>query len=77
MGSDRFYREERPARRVKAPDFWIDIHPVTNAQFEAFVAATGYLTVSERHPDPALYPDAVAPDPSAVGQGFPPPDPFG
>jgi formylglycine-generating enzyme required for sulfatase activity len=58
MGSDVFYREERPARRVTAPDFWMDAHPVTNAQFQAFVAATGYRTLAERQPDPALYPDA-------------------
>lgn len=58
MGSDRFYREERPARRATAPAFWIDVHPVTNAQFAAFIDATGYLTTAERQPDPALYPDA-------------------
>jgi formylglycine-generating enzyme required for sulfatase activity len=58
MGSNVFYREERPARRATAPDFWIDTHPVTNAQFAAFVEATGYQTISERQPDPALYPDA-------------------
>jgi formylglycine-generating enzyme required for sulfatase activity len=58
MGSDLFYREERPARRASAPDFWIDVHPVTNAQFAAFVDATGYLTTAERQPDPALYPEA-------------------
>jgi sulfatase modifying factor 1 len=58
MGSDAFYPEERPARRTRAPDFWIDAHPVTNAQFAAFVAATGYLSTAERAPDPARYPDA-------------------
>jgi sulfatase modifying factor 1 len=66
MGSDVFYREERPARRATAPEFWIDVHPVTNAQFKAFVDATGYLTVSERQPDPALYPDA---DPALLCPG--------
>lgn len=58
MGSDKFYREERPVRPASVDGFWIDPHPVTNAQFEAFVDATGYVTVSERAPDPALYPDA-------------------
>jgi formylglycine-generating enzyme required for sulfatase activity len=66
MGSDAFYREERPARRVIAPDFWIDAHPVTNAQFAAFVDATGYVTLAERQPDPALYPDA---DPALLCPG--------
>jgi sulfatase modifying factor 1 len=58
MGSDKFYREERPVRPASVDGFWIDTHPVTNAQFQMFVDATGYLTLSERAPDPALYPDA-------------------
>ena len=60
MGSDVFYREERPARRATASSFWIDAHPVTNAQVAAFVDATGYRTLAEQQPDPALYPDADA-----------------
>jgi len=32
---------------------------VTNAEFVAFVAATGYVTLAERPFDPALYPDAL------------------
>src|SRR3546814_2907824 len=47
MGSDRFYPEERPLRRVKVDGFWIDETPVTNAAFAEFVAATGYR--SEEH----------------------------
>jgi formylglycine-generating enzyme required for sulfatase activity len=66
MGSEKFYREERPVRRASVSGFWIDPHPVTNAQFRTFVEATGYLTVSERAPDPALYPDA---DPSLLVPG--------
>ncbi|AJA07327.1 hypothetical protein SKP52_01950 [Sphingopyxis fribergensis] len=58
MGSDRFYAEERPARRVKVDSFWIDETPVTNAAFAAFVAATGYRTLAELPPDPKLYPGA-------------------
>jgi sulfatase modifying factor 1 len=58
MGSNAFYREERPVRRESVQGFWIDAHPVTNAQFRQFVAATGYVTVCERPPDPAMYPDA-------------------
>jgi sulfatase modifying factor 1 len=57
MGSDRFYPEEAPAHRVGVDGFWIDVHPVTNAQFAHFVAATGYVTVAERPLDPAAYPD--------------------
>jgi formylglycine-generating enzyme required for sulfatase activity len=59
MGSDKFYREERPVRPARVDGFWIDPHPVTNAQFRAFVEATGYVTTSERAPDPALYPHAA------------------
>ena len=55
MGSDRFYNEERPARRVRVDDFWIDEVPVTNAAFARFVADTGYVTLAELPPDPALY----------------------
>jgi sulfatase modifying factor 1 len=56
MGSDRFYPEEAPARRVRVDPFWIDAAPVTNQAFAAFVAATGYVTVAEQAPDPKLYP---------------------
>lgn len=56
MGSDRFYPEERPVRRVRVDGFHIDAHPVTNAQFSAFVAATGYRTLAEIAPDPKDYP---------------------
>lgn len=56
MGSDRFYPEERPRRRVRVDAFWIDEAPVTNRQFAEFVAATGYRTFAEIAPDPADYP---------------------
>ena len=53
MGSDRFYPEERPRRRVSVAGFWIDETPVTNRDFAAFVAATGYRTFAEVAPNPA------------------------
>ncbi|MBD0319671.1 MAG: SUMF1/EgtB/PvdO family nonheme iron enzyme [Gemmatimonadetes bacterium] len=56
MGSDTFYPEERPARRVAVDGFLIDASPVTNGDFRAFVSATGYRTLAERSPDPAAYP---------------------
>ena len=56
MGSVRFYPEEAPLTRVRVEGFWIDETPVTNAQFAAFVAATGYVTVAEIAPDPKDYP---------------------
>ena len=60
MGSERFYPEEAPTRRVRVEPFWIDETPVTNAQFAAFAAATGHTTVAETAPDPADYPGMPA-----------------
>ena len=57
VGSERFYPEEAPVRQVSIAPFEIDLAPVTNAEFQQFVDATGYRTVSERPPDPTLYPD--------------------
>lgn len=56
MGSERFYPEEAPSRRVAVDGFWIDTTPVTNRQFATFVKATGYTTVAEIAPDPKDYP---------------------
>ena len=66
MGSEQFYPEERPVRRVEVDGFWIDDHPVTVAEFRRFVKATGYDTVAERPLDPAQYPDA---DPALLQPG--------
>ena len=56
MGSDRFYPEEAPRRRVRVDPFFIDETPVTNAQFARFVAETGHVTLAETPPDPKDYP---------------------
>ena len=58
MGSDRHYPEERPAHVEHVEAFWIDEHPVTNAEFRRFVAATGYLTTAETPPSRDDLPDA-------------------
>jgi len=60
MGSDDFYAEERPRRRVRVDSFWIDETPVTNRQFALFVERTGYRTFAEVPPDPADYPGMPA-----------------
>lgn len=56
MGSDSFYPEEAPIRRVRVDPFWIDEAPVTNRQFARFIEQTGYRTVAETPPDPRDYP---------------------
>lgn len=56
MGSERYYPEEAPVRNVRVDPFWIDITPVTNAEFASFVAATGHVTFAETAPDPKDYP---------------------
>ena len=66
MGSDRFYPEEGPVREVRVDGFAIDRGPVTVGQFARFTDETGYLTLAERAPDPAQYPDA---DPSLLVAG--------
>jgi formylglycine-generating enzyme len=58
MGSNDFYPEERPVHRVAVDGFWMDEHPVTNAEFRRYVKATGYVTLAERAPNPSDYPDA-------------------
>jgi formylglycine-generating enzyme required for sulfatase activity len=44
-------RSEAPAHQVRVDGFWMDETEVTNAQFAAFVRATGYVTTAERKPD--------------------------
>jgi sulfatase modifying factor 1 len=58
MGSEDFYPEERPVRRVEVEGFWMDERAVTAGEFRRFVRETGYVTVAERPLDPADYPDA-------------------
>jgi formylglycine-generating enzyme len=61
MGSQQFYPDEGPVHSEQVDAFAIEQHPVTNAQFSEFVAATGYLTVAQRPLEPALFPD-LAPE---------------
>jgi formylglycine-generating enzyme len=59
MGSDSHYPEEAPSHLVTIDGFFIDRTPVTNAQFRAFVRATGHVTTAEVPPDPKDYPGAL------------------
>jgi formylglycine-generating enzyme required for sulfatase activity len=45
-----------PVHLVEVDGFWMDKTPVTNADFERFVKATGYVTVAERPLDAKDYP---------------------
>jgi len=57
MGSEEF-PDARPVHRVDVDGFWIDVTEVTNAEFDRFVRATGYVTVAERTPRAEDYPGA-------------------
>jgi hypothetical protein len=52
MGTDAPYASpaEGPAHRVRVAGFWTDQTDITNAQFRAFVEATGYVTAAEKTP---------------------------
>jgi formylglycine-generating enzyme required for sulfatase activity len=66
MGGVGFYPEEGPVHEVDVRTFAIDRGPVTVAEFARFVQETGYVTLAERPPEPADYPDA---DPSLLVAG--------
>lgn len=53
MGADNEQArpDEYPKHKVSVDGFWMDATEVTNAQFRAFVEATGYVTTAERKPD--------------------------
>ncbi|MDH6237807.1 formylglycine-generating enzyme family protein [Cryobacterium sp. CG_9.6] len=58
MGSNKYYPDERPVHSRHVAAFEIDVAPVTNLEFAAFVNTTGYVTIAERLLDPADYPHA-------------------
>lgn len=66
QGSTDFYPEEQPVREIAVDAFRIGRHAVTNAEFRRFVKDTAYVTVAERVPDAADFPDA---DPSELVAG--------
>ncbi len=53
MGGDSLWGrpDEFPKHKVQVSSFYMDKHEVTNAQFRAFVEATGYVTTAEQKPD--------------------------
>jgi sulfatase modifying factor 1 len=66
MGSAAFYPEEAPVHAVEVDGLWVDRHPVTVTDFTRFVEETGYRTLAEQPPDPALFPGA---DPALLVPG--------
>lgn len=71
MGAGGIYPEEGPVRRQRVESFWIDATEVTNAQFAAFVEATGYVTVAEAGIEGVVPPGAAVfqvPETNAEGR---------
>ncbi|MEG9437790.1 formylglycine-generating enzyme family protein [Edaphobacter sp. HDX4] len=66
--------DSRPVHRVYVDGFFMDRTDVTNAEFERFVKATGYVTVAERKPRPEDYPGAPPENLVAGSVVFSPPD---
>jgi len=57
---DPAFPDAAPVHPVQVRGFWIDVTEVTNAEFAAFVEATGYVTVAERTPSAADFPGVPA-----------------
>ncbi|MWB95348.1 SUMF1/EgtB/PvdO family nonheme iron enzyme [Flavobacterium sp. GA093] len=49
-------KDAAPIHQVYVDGFYMDKTEVTNDQFEAFVKATGYVTLAEKKPTPEEYP---------------------
>lgn len=58
-GGKEAMQDARPIHRVKLKAFLMDEHEVTNAEFAAFVKATGYVTLAEKKPTREEFPDAL------------------
>ncbi len=57
-GGNEPFDEGRPLHRVEVDGFWMEATEVTNAQFEQFVGATGWVTAAERAPTREEFPSA-------------------
>src|SRR5262245_53070028 len=66
--------DARPIHPVYVDGFFMDTTDVTNAQFAAFVRATGYVTVAERTPRAEDFPSAPRENLVAGSIVFAPPD---
>jgi len=59
-GGSEAMADARPIHRVYVDGFWMDSTDVTNAEFERFVRATGYVTVAEKKPRAEDFPGVPA-----------------
>jgi sulfatase modifying factor 1 len=62
MSADPLYPEEGPPERVLVSPFRLQAHEVTNSQFAAFVADTGYVTEAERNGGSAQFSESNTPE---------------
>jgi sulfatase modifying factor 1 len=61
MGTDDAKMSDaQPVHKVAVNGFWMDATEVTNEQFDAFVKATGYVTVAEKKPRAEDFPGVPA-----------------
>jgi formylglycine-generating enzyme required for sulfatase activity len=67
-------RDSRPIHRVYVDGFFMDKTDVTNANFAAFVKATGYVTIAEKTPTAEDFPGAPPENLYAGGVVFSPPN---
>jgi sulfatase modifying factor 1 len=67
-------RDSRPIHRVYVDGFFMDKTDVTNAQFAAFVKATGYVTIAEKTPTAEEFPGAPPENLYAGSVVFSPPN---
>ena len=58
MGTDRGQEDERPPHRVFVDSFELGVYPVTRAEYECFVDATGHepIVVADLYSYPNPYP---------------------
>ena len=54
-----YFADAKPLHYVTVNSFNIDVHEVTNAQFAAFVKATGYKIFAEQELNPKDFPGVL------------------
>ncbi len=55
IGAEDGMPHERPVFKARVTPFFMDLHPVTVAQFRVFVEETGYITQAEEFGDAAVF----------------------